>query len=66
MGAKIMTYECGMRFLTDYLQGDVYFRIHRDRHNLDRARTQIKLVQDMEAKWDVMNEIVSDIYKKER
>lgn len=59
MGAKIMTYECGMRFLTDYLQGDVYFKIHRPEHNLDRCRTQFKLVADMEAKWQTMQEIVS-------
>lgn len=58
MGAKVMTLECGMRFLTDYLQGDVYFKIHRDGHNLDRARTHIKLVQDMESKWNIMNDIV--------
>ena len=58
MGAKMMTYECGMRFLTDYLQGDVYFRIHRPEHNLDRCRTQFKLVADMEAKWDIMASIV--------
>lgn len=58
MGAKIMTFECGMRFLADYLQGDVYFKIHRPEHNLDRARTQFKLVADMEAKWDAMKEIV--------
>ncbi len=58
MGAKVMTYECGMRFLTDYLQGDTYFRIHREGQNLDRCRTHIKLIQDMEAKWDIMNEIV--------
>ena len=43
MGAKLMTYECGIRFLADYLEGDVYFKIHRDGHNLDRARTQFKL-----------------------
>lgn len=53
-----MTYECGMRFLTDYLQGDHYFKIHREGHNLDRARTQFKLVEDMEAKWDTMARIV--------
>ena len=46
-GAVLMTYECGMRFLTDYLEGDVYFRTHRPQHNLDRARTQFKLVDDM-------------------
>lgn len=58
MGAKIMTYECGMRFLADYLQGDIYFKIQRPEHNLDRARTQFKLVADMEEKWDKMQEIV--------
>lgn len=58
MGAMVMTYECGMRFLTDHLQGDTYFKIHRENHNLDRARTQMKLVQDMEEKWEIMNEIV--------
>ena len=58
MGAKVMTYECGMRFLTDYLQGDVYFKTHREGQNLDRCRTQFKLVEDMETKWDIMNDIV--------
>ena len=53
-----MTFECGMRFLTDYLQGDTYFKIHRENHNLDRCRTQFKLVSDMEAKWDTMNAII--------
>ena len=59
MGAKVMTYECGMRFLTDYLQGDVYFRIHRPEHNLDRCRTQFKLVADMEDKWETMQKIAA-------
>lgn len=54
LGAKLMTLECGVRFLTDYLSGDVYFRIHREGHNLDRCRTQFKLVDDMEDKWDAM------------
>lgn len=58
MGAKTMTFECGMRFLTDYLQGDVYFKIHRDGHNLDRCRAQFKLVEDMEKKWYTMQDIV--------
>ncbi|MDD3338748.1 MAG: aminoglycoside phosphotransferase family protein [Lachnospiraceae bacterium] len=58
-GAKVMTFECGMRFLTDYLQGDNYFKIHRPEHNLDRCRTQFKLVEDMESKWDTMREIVT-------
>lgn len=58
MGAKLMTLECGMRFLADHLQNDIYYKIHRENHNLDRARTQFKLVADMEAKWDEMNAIV--------
>lgn len=58
MGAKVMTFECGMRFLTDYLVGDTYFKVHREGHNLDRCRTQFKLVSDMEKKWDTMAEIV--------
>ncbi|MCR5323842.1 MAG: aminoglycoside phosphotransferase family protein [Lachnospiraceae bacterium] len=58
-GAKTMTLECGMRFLTDYLQGDVYFMVHRDGHNLDRAHTQIRLVEDMENKWNEMERIVA-------
>lgn len=63
MGAKVMTYECGMRFLTDYLQGDIYFKIHREQHNLDRCRTQFQLVRDMEEKWEQMKEIVARCYE---
>lgn len=59
IGAMTMTFECGMRFLTDYLSGDTYFKVHRDGHNLDRARTQFKLVSDMEKHLDQMNEIVN-------
>ena len=58
-GAKLMTLECGIRFLTDYLVGDTYFRTHREGQNLDRCRTQFKLVADMEAHWDEMNAIVA-------
>ena len=58
-GAKLMTLECGMRFLTDYLEGDVYFHISRERQNLDRCRTQCKLVQDMEARWDELAAIAA-------
>ena len=60
-GAYLMTLECGMRFLADYLNGDVYFKIHRENHNLDRCRTQFKLVADMEAKESKMREIVNSI-----
>ena len=59
LGAKMMTFECGMRFLTDYLQGDIYFKTSRKEHNLDRCRTQFKLVKDMEMKWEMMNSIIS-------
>lgn len=54
LAAMLMTLECGIRFLTDYLDGDVYFRIHRPDHNLLRCRTQLKLVADMEKKKDEM------------
>ena len=57
-GAKLMTLECGIRFLTDYLVGDEYFHISREKQNLDRSRTQCKLVADMEAHWDQLMEIV--------
>ena len=59
IGAIMMTYECGMRFLTDYLQGDTYFKTSRPGHNLDRARNQFKLVHDMEQKLPEMIEIVN-------
>lgn len=60
MGAKLMTLECGVRFLTDFLDGDHYFAIHRQGQNLDRCRTQFKLVADMEHKWDAMHKIVEE------
>ena len=60
MGAKLMTLECGVRFLTDYLDGDHYFATHRPGHNLDRCRTQFKLVADMESKWQAMEAIVQE------
>ena len=58
IGAMMMTFECGTRFLTDYLAGDTYFKIHREGHNLDRARNQFKLVRDMEERLDEMRAIV--------
>ena len=60
-GAKLMTLECGIRFLTDYLEGDHYFRIHYPEQNLDRCRTQFKLVSDMEGQWEQMHAIVKEI-----
>ena len=56
-GSKLMTLECGMRFLTDYLQGDVYFKTAYPEHNLVRARTQFKLVKEMEEQFDKMCQI---------
>lgn len=58
MGAIIITLETGIRFLTDYLCGDTYFAVHREGQNLDRARTQFKLVYDMEIKLPEMNAII--------
>ena len=58
LSALLLTYECGIRFLADYLNGDTYFKIHRENHNLDRCRTQFKLVADIEKKLPQMAEIV--------
>lgn len=58
---KLLTYECGTRFLTDYLNGDIYFKIHRENHNLDRARNQFKLVSEIAKIEDELKEIVRNI-----
>ena len=58
MGAKIITLEQGMRFLTDYLDGDLYYKTSYDDHNLVRTRTQLKLVRDLEEKWEEANNII--------
>ena len=63
MGAKLMTLECGVRFLTDFLDGDVYFSVARPDHNLDRARTQFKLVEETERHWDEIMNIVREVSK---
>ncbi|MDR0889308.1 MAG: aminoglycoside phosphotransferase family protein [Oscillospiraceae bacterium] len=60
MGAKIITLELAVRFLTDYLDGDRYFKCNYPTHNLVRARTQLKLVADMEEKWEQMQRIVTE------
>lgn len=57
-GAKMMTLECGMRFLTDYLQGDTYFKTKYPEHNLVRSRTQFELSRDMDRHWDELKSIV--------
>ena len=58
LSAMLMTLECGIRFLADHLQGDTYFKIQRENHNLDRCRTQFKLAQSMEEHFDEMVNIV--------
>ncbi len=58
ISALVMTYECGIRFLGDFVDGDTYFNAKRYEHNLDRARTQFKLVKDMEEKLPQMKAIV--------
>ena len=59
VGAKMMTLECGMRFLADHIAGDIYFHISRENQNLDRARTQFQLVREMDEHWDEMRRIVA-------
>lgn len=56
--SRLMTLECGIRFLADHINGDIYFRTKRDNHNLDRCRTQFKLVEEMEAQFEKMIRIV--------
>jgi hypothetical protein len=63
---KLITFEIGIRFLTDFLQGDTYFKVHRDGHNLDRCRTQFKLVQSIEGQEFQMRELVESIERQER
>ncbi|MFV0337563.1 MAG: phosphotransferase enzyme family protein [Chthoniobacterales bacterium] len=58
---KLISFEIGLRFLTDYLEGDVYFKTHRTEHNLDRCRTQFKLVQSIEEQEDAMRRLVDRI-----
>ncbi len=60
LGAKLMTYECGARFLTDYLNGDVYFHTDYPEHNLVRCRTQMKLVADTEKHWNELKRIIAE------
>ena len=66
MGAWTMTLEVGLRFLTDYLDGDRYFKTAYEDHNLDRCRTQLKLARDMEQKWAEMEKIAAEVSKANR
>lgn len=63
LSVRMLTYECGIRFLADYLNGDTYFKTSREEHNLDRARTQFKLCRDMEKKYDEMCSVVAGYSK---
>jgi hypothetical protein len=58
---KLITFEIGVRFLTDYLSGDTYFKVHRDGHNLDRCRTQFKLVESIERQEEAMHRLVEEL-----
>ena len=58
---KLITFEIGIRFLTDFLVGDVYFKVHREGHNLDRCRTQFKLVESIEQQEEQMNRLVESL-----
>lgn len=59
----LLTYECGIRFLTDHLNGDVYFAIHRENHNLDRARNQFALAKDADSKLNEMRDYIAKSVK---
>jgi len=61
---RIITLELAIRFLNDYINGDTYFKINYEKHNLDRARNQIALVKDIESKLDYINNFINDNYKK--
>ena len=61
LGAKMMTYECGSRFLADYLSGDVYYKVSRPNHNLDRAASQMALLEDMERKTEELERIIREL-----
>lgn len=58
---KLITFEIGLRFLADHLAGDTYFKVHREGHNLDRCRTQFKLVESIERQEEKMNRLVESV-----
>jgi hypothetical protein len=63
---KLITLETGIRFLPDFLEGDSYFKVHRDGHNLDRCRTQFKLVAEIERQQGAMQKFVGKVRKGKR
>ncbi len=62
--AKLITFEQLIRFLTDYLAGDIYYKVHRKDHNLDRTRTQMKLVRSIVAQEEAMNEVIEKVFRQ--
>ena len=62
--AKLITFEQFIRFLTDYMAGDVYYKVHREGHNLDRSRTQMKLVQSIIKQEEAMNEVIERVFQQ--
>ena len=66
LGIKVMTCELAMRFLTDYIDGDLYFRVKSPDHNLVRAHAQMKLLEDLESKTDEMNAIVAELIAQQK
>ena len=63
---RIITLELAIRFLNDYINGDTYFKTSYEKHNLDRARNQLALVQDIEGKLDCMNHYILESYDKNK
>jgi hypothetical protein len=66
LGAFVITLELATRFMKDYLDGDVYFKVAYPEHNLVRARAQMKLAADMQSKFDEMNRIVAEVSARVR
>lgn len=62
-GGTLITFEQMIRFLTDYLAGDVYYRVHREGHNLDRARTQMKLVQSITEQEETLTRLMERAFR---
>ena len=62
--AKLITFEQMIRFLADYLAGDIYYKVHRERQNLDRSRTQMKLVQSIIEQEEAMNNVVENVFRR--
>ena len=66
LACRVMTFECGIRFLTDFLCGDTYFKTSRPGHNLDRCRSQFALLEDMERESDAMEAVIRTSLERRR